>query len=1015
MPVPLTNPVSGMFSAVTFFFLEELLVFGGASYFANSDTPPLLAVDLFTRTYDTPSLFEVFRFFYFSLTLQAILIQDYTAVSQILMELKEIPKCSLWQPLHYAVAMDDLRMADLILKRGHPIDCAGGDLLISPIDIAVLHANFPMLELLMQYNPKLQEQHRFKTPLYFAVSGFPCANQKQAAEDPVSECERIITTLLRFKAPILVPGMQSTPLHQTAVLGRPSLFVILSEAAHISNFCNFDNSEYGLEEHKRTVLMQACNRLDLTEGKLCIVQIILEKMLPSANLILLPKFPLHIAASSGFPQAIELVTHKEYNSSKLFKVDCFNKYGCTPLCTAIMRQDSECVTALLEAGAEVSQPDPHGLLPLHYAAMSSSAEIIKTLLANGADITHRSIHGITPGDIAICLNSLPEISQQLECPKDKQEVSFSTCIVCTSIPVLPVLLPCCAKLCCRSCIERASCTDCSSPRYHKAVHHDIYTRALASIYCNNILQYRFRLHSDRMLGNFVHNAWSLYCKDGVFEVPDIVGSDITLRDTTLCFQEDGEWSCLLLRHKIDISIPLNTRDRLQLLEFLLLNAGNGSRTLGGGFQLLDNTCYIWVRVLCSLAPHNYAAKMEPYMRDACSAWNQSLVTVKNGPSLPPSLGIPAIVEDMYMQTEWTNSIISDSLRKLSKLWDIKLDTGYSLPAMFPLEQGLFSISSLDMPPALLFSLSINIGETYVGEDKSKLLSFYERILTLNVGVSAAPGCVILYINMPTLFLSAGFPAVEYVVSRLQKAARDVHSWLHPPKSTARTPSLMNLRSRTLSLKGLSKPSSTIILDLQLDDTIQELNLSNNKLKNLPRTVFDASQLTILDLSGNQLATLPEEIGSLVNLTSLDLSGNELQTLPKSIGNLKKLQFLNLRNNLLQALPHEVTHLTTLKQLTIADNPLSFLPNRGKGLKTNEILDILSKMQSDTVELGILKLMVVGAAGTGKTTLVSALRKTVTQDISSLGVNITEYTSSSDQGSIHFIIWVFTFSYQFLIL
>jgi hypothetical protein len=71
-----------------------------------------------------------------------------------------------------------------------------------------------------------------------------------------------------------------------------------------------------------------------------------------------------------------------------------------------------------------------------------------------------------------------------------------------------------------------------------------------------------------------------------------------------------------------------------------------------------------------------------------------------------------------------------------------------------------------------------------------------------------------------------------------------------------------------------------------------LNLNDEDLRTLQRTLGALTSLTMLDLSGNQLSTLPESLGALTSLTYLYLNANQLSTLPEGLARLAVLKTLS---------------------------------------------------------------------------------------------------------------------------
>jgi len=66
---------------------------------------------------------------------------------------------------------------------------------------------------------------------------------------------------------------------------------------------------------------------------------------------------------------------------------------------------------------------------------------------------------------------------------------------------------------------------------------------------------------------------------------------------------------------------------------------------------------------------------------------------------------------------------------------------------------------------------------------------------------------------------------------------------------------------------------------------------------LPEFIYSLTNLEYLSLYHNQISSVDDDkLGKLVNLKHLDLSDNYLKTIPKSIENFKKLEYLNLSGN-----------------------------------------------------------------------------------------------------------------------
>lgn len=82
--------------------------------------------------------------------------------------------------------------------------------------------------------------------------------------------------------------------------------------------------------------------------------------------------------------------------------------------------------------------------------------------------------------------------------------------------------------------------------------------------------------------------------------------------------------------------------------------------------------------------------------------------------------------------------------------------------------------------------------------------------------------------------------------------------------------------------------------------------SNQKLAEVPPHILDMCNLKMLYLEANAIETLPEDFFTrLPKLTWLDLRNNKLKSIPKSIGEHECLENLLLADNEIEELPNEI--------------------------------------------------------------------------------------------------------------
>lgn len=107
--------------------------------------------------------------------------------------------------------------------------------------------------------------------------------------------------------------------------------------------------------------------------------------------------------------------------------------------------------------------------------------------------------------------------------------------------------------------------------------------------------------------------------------------------------------------------------------------------------------------------------------------------------------------------------------------------------------------------------------------------------------------------------------------------------------------------------------------------LQKLDLSRNKIKEIPNSIDKLSKLKYLLLNRNEISSLPESIGNLRNLKELYLNENRLHSFPKSIEHLESLEWLLLQDNKLKTLPKSLKNLNRLTHVYLEKNQFKEFP------------------------------------------------------------------------------------------
>ena len=147
--------------------------------------------------------------------------------------------------------------------------------------------------------------------------------------------------------------------------------------------------------------------------------------------------------------------------------------------------------------------------------------------------------------------------------------------------------------------------------------------------------------------------------------------------------------------------------------------------------------------------------------------------------------------------------------------------------------------------------------------------------------------------------------------------------------------LTNLRKLVLSENKIKVLPASIVKLKKL----QRLEIAKNKLKKLPVGFEQLQSLRYLDLAKNKFRHIPEAVFQLKQLETFYFFGNKERTIDPAITQMQQLKVLRLGDNRIRQLPDNFGQMPRLKELFLPDNRLRKLPGSFNQLDSLEWLEL----------------------------------------------------------------------------
>jgi len=268
--------------------------------------------------------------------------------------------------------------------------------------------------------------------------------------------------------------------------------------------------------------------------------------------------------------------------------------------------------------------------------------------------------------------------------------------------------------------------------------------------------------------------------------------------------------------------------------------------------------------------------------------------------------------------------IPDSIGKLISLKELDLSNN-QIQVIPESISAMGSLNVLNLRHNNLTSLPDNFGKLkklkYLDLSHNKLMNFPQSFKNLG--------------NLKYLKIYGNqFEIIPVQLSELNKL-KCLEAGLNSIRSIEQN--LLNISSLEKLGLGSNKLDIKTLYKLKNLKNLQQIDLYDNNIKELPNSIGELKQIKYLSIHNNQLIKLPKNFSKLNSIEILDLSWNNFEEIPEEVFELQNIKKLNLSGNKILKISKSLKKLKNLKKIDMTYNKIRKKPNFLISLEKNGVL------------------------------------------------------------------------------